>query len=205
MSFTQRKPGIRSVLTQRGDTLRKVAARELGNAARWVELITLNNLKPPYIVDLRADLAEGVILSGNPINVPAPMPRATVRTDPDGIFLKDLDLTNGLLHAEAGGLVPINGLANFEQALLIRVKTMKKELVFHPTYGCYVKRLLGRKASATANLLGAFFVASALQEDERVDRVVNTTAETDGNTIRINSEIMPINNRIINITTVVGQ
>ncbi|NIT99516.1 MAG: hypothetical protein GWN01_00785 [Nitrosopumilaceae archaeon] len=48
--ITIRKPNsVREVRIQQNDTLERIAQRELGSAIRWVELVVLNNLKPPYI------------------------------------------------------------------------------------------------------------------------------------------------------------
>ncbi len=46
---------VREYIIMRGDTLERIAQRELGDALRWIDIVVLNNLKPPYISDVRAD------------------------------------------------------------------------------------------------------------------------------------------------------
>lgn len=46
---------VRQVRIRRIDTLERIAARELGDAVRWTELVILNKLKPPYLDDAGGD------------------------------------------------------------------------------------------------------------------------------------------------------
>lgn len=46
---------VREVTIMQGDTLERISLREYGTVARWVEIAVLNNLKYPYIDDVRAD------------------------------------------------------------------------------------------------------------------------------------------------------
>ena len=203
MSFTTRKPGVRKVQTNRDDTLQRIALRELGSASRWVELANLNSLRPPYIVNDRADLKAGVLLAGDVINIPAPIGMATVASDADGVFLRDIKLTKGRLTASGGDLVPVSGVDNLTQALSIRVMTEKGELMFHSEYGCYVSILRGQAGNPVNNALAAFFVMSSLLEDERVKSVDKTDAIIGGDSIMVESLIMPIFERPMKLMAVV--
>ena len=203
MSFTTRKPGVRKVQTNRDDTLQLIALRELGSASRWVELANLNALRPPYIVNDRVDLKAGVLLAGDMINIPAPTGMATVASDADGVFLRDIKLTNGRLTASGGDLVPVGGVDNLTQALQIRIQTDKKELPFHPEYGCYVDVLRGRAGNPVNNALAAFFVMSSLLEDERVKSVDKTDAIIGGDSIMVESLVTPIFERPMKLIAVV--
>ena len=40
-------PNIRHAEVHHGDTLQRISLRELGDASRWVELVLLNELRPP--------------------------------------------------------------------------------------------------------------------------------------------------------------
>ena len=46
---------VREVTIMQGDTLERISLREYGTVSRWVEIAVLNNLKYPYIDDVRAD------------------------------------------------------------------------------------------------------------------------------------------------------
>jgi nucleoid-associated protein YgaU len=53
---------VREVVVERGEILERIAQREYGDAARWVDIVVLNNLKPPYIDTVRRD---GVKIPGD--------------------------------------------------------------------------------------------------------------------------------------------
>jgi len=46
---------VREIVIGQNDTLERIALREYGNVARWVDLAVLNNLKYPYIADNPSD------------------------------------------------------------------------------------------------------------------------------------------------------
>lgn len=50
-----RPRAVREVRIQQNDTLERIAQRELGSAVRWIELVVLNSLKPPYIAENGGD------------------------------------------------------------------------------------------------------------------------------------------------------
>jgi hypothetical protein len=55
---------VREVKIQQGEILERIAQREYGDASRWVDIVVLNNLKPPYIGTVRQD---GVKIPGDKI------------------------------------------------------------------------------------------------------------------------------------------
>lgn len=203
MNFTKPAPGIRKVQTNHGDTLRRIALRELGDASRWTELATLNNLRPPYIVNTTAELLPNVMLAGETINIPAPYTSQRIATDEEGVFLKDILLSRGKLTAANGDLVPVKGEENFKQALSIRVTTRKGELMFHPTYGCYITLMRGKEGSAANNALSAFYVRSAVLEDDRVSEVLDVEATLTDDGIKVEADVQPISDRVINLIAVI--
>lgn len=57
---------VREVRIQNNDILERIAQREYGDASRWVDLVVINNLKPPYI---SPDGGDGVLKPGQNILV----------------------------------------------------------------------------------------------------------------------------------------
>lgn len=51
----RRPNSVKEVTIQQGDTLERIAQREYGDALRWVDLVVLNNLKPPYVSNISDD------------------------------------------------------------------------------------------------------------------------------------------------------
>ena len=194
MSVNRPLTGYRLVSLLHGDTLQEVAARELGDASKWADIVAINNLRPPYLTADPDQASDGVKLFGDMILVPATTTIATVNADTDAaaVFGVDLDLTGGDLHVDGGDLRLISGRANLKQALIHRVKTHLKELLFHLPYGCGVHRLIGAVNGPTAALLGGQYVRGAMLADPRVDTVLAVRSAAEGDVVPIAVEIQPI-------------
>jgi hypothetical protein len=89
MSFMREAPGIRLAETRYGDTLQRIALRELGDASRWVELAELNGLRPPYLTDPALARA-GVLAYGASIKLPSPSSIVSASSDPGAVYGADL-------------------------------------------------------------------------------------------------------------------
>lgn len=202
-TFERDVTGFRNVETNRGDSLRRIALRELGDATQWVEIALLNGLRPPYLVDDESERAAGVAVAGDVLRVPAPAAVGDFETSPDLVFGRDLILKDGLLAAENGDLALVAGLPNFLQALRLRLTVVKRDLGFHPEYGCWVSTLIGRGNGPAAGRLAAFYVRSALLEDECVREVPRCVATIAGDVIRVDADVVPISGRSINFSTVI--
>lgn len=192
--------GFRFVEILHGDTLQAIAARELGDAGRWAELIAYNGLVPPFVTDDSAVAKTGVLLSGSLIRVPAPVPVITTTSDPDKVFERDIALDErGGLVLTAGDFDVASGRANLRQALKHRVTTDRGELMFHPSYGSLVRRLIGTVNGPTAALLAAQFAKSAVQADPRIKQVTQSTADVVGDVINVSVEAQPIVGRVVDV------
>lgn len=192
--------GFRFVEIQRGDTLQTIAARELGDASRWAELIAYNGLVPPFVTDDAASARAGVLLSGSLLRVPAPVPVITTTTDPDKVFEVDVALdVRGQMTVENGDFSVVSGRANLRQALKHRVITDRGELMFHPNYGSLIRRLIGAVNGPTAALLAAQFAKSAIQADPRIKQVTQSTADVVGDVINVSVEAQPVVGRVVDV------
>ena len=187
--FERPLPGIRLVQPHHGDDLQAVAARELGDANRWPELVWLNNLRPPYLTDDPAQAGPGVALTGSFIRVPAPAGTARAELEQEGkVYERDcLMVGRALVVDEGGDLAVVSGTPNLRQQLQHRIATPRGQLLRHPEYGCRIYSLLGTVNGPTAAKLGAEYVKSALRSDYRVAQVTSSVAEVTGDAVRISA------------------
>lgn len=190
--------GYRFVETRFGDNLQKIAARELGDASRWPEIVSYNDLVPPFITDDIDQAGVGVILSGEALKVPAPTVIVDASTNPDATFLSDVQLTNGQVEAdETGDMLLCQGLPNLRQALIHAVRTERGELIYHASYGCLIKRLIGTVNGPTANIMAAQYAKSTVEADPRIQRVSRSTAQAVGDVINVAVQADAISGRSI--------
>ena len=193
--------GFRFVDIRRDDTLQAIAARELGDAARWVDLVSFNGLVPPFLTGDSTQAGTGVLLYGSSIRVPAPVPIATAKTDPDRVFELDVLLSaGGAIGTVNGDFAIADGRTNLRQALVHRVSTDRGELGFHPSYGSLLRRLIGSLNGPTALLLAAEYAKAAVRADPRISRVTRADAAVVGDAITVSVEAEPIVGRVITLT-----
>lgn len=183
--FSRPLYGFRFVEVRVGDTLQAIAARELGDAGRWNDLIAYNDLVPPFLTGDPAQASLGVKAPGDLILVPAPAPAVSTTADPEKVFERDIDLTGGVLGVEAGDFAVVSGRANLRQALKHRVDTDRGELVFHLAYGSSVRRMLGAVSGPTSAQLVAEYAKAAVRSDPRVRQVLSATAEVVGDAVNV--------------------
>lgn len=202
MSTVFDKPlnGYRFVDTYFGDTLQKIAARELGDAAQWGTLISYNNLVPPYLTDDPMQVAPGVLLTGSAILVPAGAPVISTTTDPNKVFETDLDLTKGLLSGANGDFAVVSGRDNFRQALKHNIETPQGQLLWHTWYGSLCSRMVGAVNGPTQALLTEKYAAASLKTDPRVSDVTKAIATISGDSLTIQIEVMPVVGRPLQLT-----
>ena len=192
--FEREYPGYRLAETRRGDTLQRVAARELGDAERWYELAFINGLRPPYLTDDSESAATGVLLTGATLSVPATTDYVPSHLDPRAVFGTDVRLSNdGRLSATAGELDVISGAPNLSQAVRHVVLTDPGDLVWHMTYGCGVRRLLGQRSDAVSQRLAAALVRRAVAADDRVQSADILDLDVSGDAVRTTVRITAIN------------
>lgn len=203
MSFERELSGYRYVETFFGDTLRRVALREMGDASHWIDIALINGLVEPYLTDDASQVRPGVLLTGSTLLVPASQSTDALSTNPDELFGSDICLNDGKFVFSDGDLATSSGEKNIVQAIRHRLSTEKQALLYHPTYGCYTHMLRGRGNGPITVQLAAFYARSALLEDPRVADVVKCTAEAVGDQLRIDADVAPIAGKQISFTMVV--
>jgi phage baseplate assembly protein W len=183
--------GYRFVLTQHGDTLQKIAARELDDAGRWAELIALNDMVYPYLTDNHNLVATGVFLTGGYITIPAATPGAETN-DPNAVFGQDIALTNGQFIFVNGDFAMVSGLGNLEQALTNVLNTNQGELLYHTSYGTEIREMIGTVNSPAAALLAARYANDAVSADPRISSITSAIGTSVGNVIAVTVDAQTI-------------
>lgn len=196
-AFTKRITGYRAVAVLVGDTLQRIAERELGSAAQWNDLVYLNDLRPPWIVSDPALAGPGVKLAGqDSLLVPSVAPPATGVARAPSVFGTDCLLRRRQIGPDAAGdIETVSEVANLKQAIELRLGTKPGELLWHASYGCRAYTLIGRGATPVVNRLAAAFVAAAVNADPRVARAEQTTATTLGDTLACASIAIAVNGK----------
>lgn len=183
----------RQAETRRGDTLQRIAARELDDAALWYRLVAINGLVAPYITDDAALAGEQVLLAGRDLLlVPsaASAPRPTV--DPERTFGRDIRADRGRLGVNNGDLAVIVGYDNLTQALRLALGTDVGQRLFHPRYGCALRQIIGGKATPALLQIAAAFAARTLLADARVADARGVAARASGDTVAVTGTAIAI-------------
>lgn len=197
--------GFRFVEIKQGDTLQRIALRELGDATRWTDLIYINDLFPPYLTADASAAGPHVKLYGQSLIVPASEIEGAGETDPALVFGRDVSLAKGRLGAAANGdLETVAGESNLRQAYKNRLETGLRELAFHPDYGNGARDLLGHGGDLGNLTLAAAFVRSALTADPRTKSVDSSTATLAGDSITVEAQATPVIGSSVDVSTTVG-
>lgn len=203
MSLTKRSSGYQLAETYQGDTVQKIAARVLGDASRWPELVAYNNLVPPYVVDDLAGIETSgdglVLISGMHIRVPVSKPASDV-SHPTDIFGSDLRLDNqGFLGSENGSFALVSDISNLRQALGIRLNTELRELVWHPKYGNPLFKYVGVKSSPAYLQLTAAQGEQTVRADPRISDVEQVVVTIDADSLLVEVDAVAADGRDLSV------
>jgi phage baseplate assembly protein W len=173
-----------------GDSLQAIASRVLGDAARWVELVTVNQLDFPYVDFSGPGGAPGGAYAGLRVlgataTLKLPLPASPgvigVADDPIGTDTPDLP-------AHAGDLQ--GGTENMVAALLRRLLTPRGRIPWHPSYGSGLKAMIGSASDVALVMAARADVVDSLQADPRVLGVNNPVASFVGNAVEVSAEVV---------------
>lgn len=195
--------GFRLVNTRYGDTLQKVAARELADASKWAELIQINGLEPPYLTDDPGAASDTVKLTGDKLIVPSATQAASVDIQSLPTLGRDISLVDGLIQDEDGDLALVEGTKNYVQALEHLVVTDKGELIFHQTYGAGLYQFIGTTNNRTNLLMARSIVKKALLADKRTKSVPRISAVAQGDSLSVSADAVAIDDNQVIVDQVI--
>lgn len=173
---------VKQINLPQGITLERLAQQELGDSTRWGEIVEVNNLKPPYIVDDPTSTLSNVKKPGDKILIPVPLqngfsqvPQAKeIKTtknlnDLERSLGTDLKLTKDydLSITPSGDLEVVSGASNLAQAVLLKLSYEPKEVIRYPELGAGI--LPGQKFPALADIQDG--VVNTLLQDTRIQSV----------------------------------
>lgn len=183
-------PGYRLIKTFFGDTVQAVAARELGDAGRWHDLVDLNGLVYPYITDDRNEAGPGVILTGTTIKIPSNRTQSVIAATAEDLYGRDIKLAGGRIGASNGDFDMVAGVDNLAQAMRHLVLTDNGELLFHRQYGCSVRSFLGASNSRGNGIVAGALVKRSVAADRRIERVTSASVDIrgDATTVAVTAE-----------------
>lgn len=203
--FERPLPSYRLVETRWDDDLQAIAAREMGDANRWPELVWLNSLRHPYITNDPRRVTAGVLTAGALIKVPAPVGVFTDGAAQGQVFERDCALVGKRLEVDASGDLAVHaGVDNIRQQLKHRIDTPRGQARRHPDYGCLIWRMLGTVNGPLAGAMGAQYVAAALAADYRVANVVSAQAQVTGDAVLVKAVAETIEGGAIDILAGTG-
>jgi hypothetical protein len=189
-----RYEGFREVVLLFHDTLQKLAARELNDARRWVDIAIANDLQAPYI---SAEGLPGTKQPGDTILIPTEKRRGELgkirsagdpelRASQQEVVLgRDLALKfdrrgkADLVVDTAGGATDfktVAGLPNLEQALIFRLSIERGQDVLYQQLG--YERIIGQRGTFERLIGAQLSIAEAVSQDPRIQRVSNLAYNT---------------------------
>lgn len=163
-----------SVPLEQGETLPAFAARVLGDASRWSELLSLNGMASPFEAPDGGPLTPGLMLR-------APSPQGVQADQSPELFGVDLaiDADDNLVIEGTTEFARVRGEDNLDQALTRRLLATKGANIVFPEWG--LPPLIGEGAKAgTVGMIG-FETRAQMKRDNRVRAVTDMrVAQTGG-------------------------
>lgn len=186
-TWTQPIQGFRQAQTYVGDTIERIALRELGDASQWYTLVWLNGLREPWITNNADEQSTTVLLAGqDKIRVPSGAVASSAIADQTDIFGTDIAMSGGQIQfGISGDLATVSGADNLLQALDNRMQSALGDLVYHPAYGNGLPVMIGKGGTTESAELCGVFVGRCISGDARIDSVQSITVTLSGGTAAV--------------------
>jgi len=173
-----------------GDSLQAIAARTLGAASRWPELVTVNNLVFPFVDFSGPNGRPGSAYAGlsvlgatDTLKLPLPVVPGVVGVSDDPIGTDTPD--------DPGHIGDLQGgTDNMVAALMRRLSTPRGHIPWHPTYGSGLKARIGSATTPDLVLAAKADALDTLNSDPRVLAVNRISVTFSGAMVDIDAEVV---------------
>lgn len=166
-----------AILTN-NDTLLDLAARETGNFENWVQIASINSLKPPYPGPTNQTIAQQgrqLYMPGSSVKIGASDVAPSYPNDAMGTDYW-FGPINGIQPMWKGDIALITGLINFAGALGRRLQTPIGSLVYHQEYGSRIPGEVGSVQTIDEAERIAAYGKAALAADKRTGQILSAKA-----------------------------
>jgi phage baseplate assembly protein W len=173
-----------------GDSLQAIAARNLGAASRWTELVTVNGLVFPFVDFSGPNGAPGSAYAGlrvlgatDTLKLPLPVVPGVVGVSDDPIGTDTPDAP-GFIGDLQGGT------DNMVASLMRRLSTPRGRIPWHPSYGSGLKARIGSPSTSDLILAAMADAQDTLTSDPRVLAVNRIEVAFLNGLVDINAEVV---------------
>lgn len=205
-----RYEGYREITILFYDTLQTIAARQLGDARRWVDIALANDLRAPYISD---EGLPGTKRYGDPILIPTRSrggSDGTIRSsgDPElrasqneATYGRDLELEfdgNGRADLKVDTALgstdfrTVAGVPNLQQAIQVILSTEQGTNLLYLQVG--YPRIVGQRGTFERILNAQLSITEAIQRDPRIERTRSVDFSVDDDALLVEVDAVIIDN-----------
>jgi len=210
----------RKYLIKQGDTIQNIAFIMLNDIDRWEDIVTLNDLEYPYIVQTNAErmenpehlrtLGDEVLIPNDGATLEEIEKRNLTLSNKGRIANNYYDMTMGMdmyLDVSKGDrrefigqlvgnnrdVATVTGINNLRQSLVLRLLTRYGTLYRHPNYGSRIPNYIGKPIESNTLQDITTEAKRTITTDERVKTVKIAQAVADRDTIYMEFYITPLN------------
>lgn len=191
------EPAVKEMILPGNMDLERLALQELGDPLRWIEIVEVNDLKPPYIIQDMSDTTPNVKHPGDKILIPQPLREGfgSTPTVADRFINHDLTAIEKNLGIDfkmtpefdlslgnRGDIEIVRGAANAAQAVILKLSYEKGDLLEHPELGVGLQ--VGTKGPSAAEIQTS--ILQTLTADPRFESVEDLTILRRGPELRLN-------------------